>query len=120
VLPLIPNPPGGIPASYPPCGSLRGEPCRAVVSNGAPTNVRAAPNGTDAVVTWTAAVPRAGDAIGGYRVAELPGGRTLDVPGSPTSATTHIDHDDHGRHDRHDGRDTGRDLDDRDDARRCG
>jgi predicted acyl esterase len=89
VLPVIPNPPAGIPAQYPPCGALRGEPCRAVVSNGAPTHVRAAPNGTDATVTWTAAAPRAGDRVGGYHVTEQPGGRTLDVSGTATSAVFH-------------------------------
>ncbi len=40
VLPVIPNPPAGIPAAYPPCGSVRGEPCRAIVSDGAPTAAR--------------------------------------------------------------------------------
>lgn len=89
VLPVIPNPAPGIPASLPPCGSLRGEPCRNIVSNGAPTNVAAAPNGTDATVTWTAPAPRAGDKIASYHVTEEPGGRTLDVAGTARSALFH-------------------------------
>ncbi len=86
VLPVIPNPPPGIPAAYPPCGSVRGEPCRTIVPNGAPTNVEATGNGTDATVTWTPAVARAGDTIAAYHVTELPGGATVDVPGTAHSA----------------------------------
>jgi len=87
VLPVIPNPPAGIPAAYPPCGSLRGEPCRAIVSNGAPTNVTAvAGGGESAHVTWTAPVPRAGDTIAAYHLTEQPDGATLDRPGFATSA----------------------------------
>jgi hypothetical protein len=87
VLPVIPNPPAGIPASYPPCGSLRGEPCRAIVSDGAPTNVSATSSGTGADVTWTAAVPRAGDQIGGYQIIEEPSGQIVNVGGTATSAS---------------------------------
>jgi uncharacterized protein len=87
VLPVIPNPPAGIPAAYPACGSVRGEPCRAIVSSGAPTNVTAVGNGTDAIVTWSAAVPRAGTSVAAYHLSESPGGATLDVGGSAASAT---------------------------------
>jgi len=86
VLPVIPNPPAGIPTAYPPCGSLRGEPCRPIVSDGAPTHVRAVAKGTIATVSWTAAVPRAGDTVAAYHVTDAPGGTTLTV--SP--ATTQV------------------------------
>jgi uncharacterized protein len=88
VLPVIPNPPAGIPAAYPPCGSLRGEPCRAIVSKGAPTRVKAevGGGGQGAHVSWTAPVPRAGDAIAAYHLTEQPDGATLDRPGTATTA----------------------------------
>ncbi|HEV7527085.1 MAG TPA: hypothetical protein VGP92_19160, partial [Acidimicrobiia bacterium] len=86
VLPVIPNPPSGIPAALPACGSVRGEPCRTIVSKGAPVGVEAVGNGTDATVSWTAAVPRAGDTVSAYHLTEQPDGKTLDVPGTATSA----------------------------------
>jgi hypothetical protein len=91
VLPVITDPAPGIPAAYPPCGSLRGEPCRAIASDGAPTDVQAVGSEADATVTWTAAVPRAGDTIAAYHVTEQPDGATVDVAGTATSAAfTHL------------------------------
>jgi hypothetical protein len=86
VLPVITNPPAGIPAAYPPCGSLRGEPCRPIVSDGAPTLTRVNLSGTTATVRWNAAVPRTGDTVAAYHVTDSNGGATMTVPGSATSA----------------------------------
>jgi hypothetical protein len=58
VLPVIPNPPAGIPAALPACGSLRGEPCRAALGNGAASAVSATLHRHDALVEWTAASSR--------------------------------------------------------------
>ncbi len=91
VLPVIPNPPAGIPAAYPPCGSVRGEPCRPIVSNGAPTQVHVYGSGTSAVVWWTAAVPRAGDTIVAYHVTDSGGTTIATVPGTwRITAFTHL------------------------------
>jgi predicted acyl esterase len=86
VLPVIPNPPAGIPAAYPPCGSLRGEPCRPIVSDGAPTNARAYGWENHALIAWNAAVPRAGDTIAAYHVTDEPGGATVTMPGTARGA----------------------------------
>ncbi len=86
VLPVIPNPPAGIPAAYPPCGSLRGEPCRPIVSDGAPTNTHVNLLFTTATVRWNAAVPRVGDTVAAYHLTDSNGGATMTVPGSSTSA----------------------------------
>jgi predicted acyl esterase len=87
VLPVIPNPPAGIPAALPACGSVRGEPCRPIVSDGAPTNVHAVAKGRSAIVSWTAAVARAGDTVAAYQVTDQPGGVTTTVPGTASSTT---------------------------------
>ncbi len=82
VLPVIPNPPAGIPAAYPPCGSVRGEPCRPIVSDGAPTQTHAFGIGSSALVWWTSAIPRAGDAVIAYHVTDVSSGATSTVPGN--------------------------------------
>jgi len=87
VLPVIPDPPAGIPAALPPCGSLRGEPCRAVLGNGAASAVSATARRHDATVHWQAAIPRPGTMLTGYRVVERAGGATHDV-GATTTETT--------------------------------
>ena len=79
VLPVIPNPAPGIPAAYPPCGSLRGEPCRPIVTKAVPTAVTAAGMGNAARVSWAAAVPRVGDSVVGYRVVDLTSGARRNV-----------------------------------------
>jgi uncharacterized protein len=69
VLPVIPNPPTGIPPAYPPCGSLRGEPCRPDVTGGEATNVRASVHRSRSVVVrFRGANVRPGDVLTGYRV----------------------------------------------------
>ncbi len=70
VLPVIDNPAPGIPAAYPPCGSLRGEPCRPTVGSGAATNAHAFGFGRFALVTWTAPVVRPGTTLAGYVVSD--------------------------------------------------
>ena len=87
VLPVIPNPPPGIPAALPACGSLRGEPCRAVASNGAASAVSATSHRHDALVKWTAAIARPGTALTGYHVVDQPGGATHDVDAAATETT---------------------------------
>ena len=87
VLPVIPKPPAGIPAALPACGSLRGEPCRAALGNGAASAVSATLHHHDAAVEWTAASPRPGTTLTGYRVVEQPDGATHDV-GTAATATT--------------------------------
>jgi hypothetical protein len=87
VLPVITNPPAGIPAAYPPCGSVRGEPCRPIVSDGAATHVHASAGDRHATVVWTAAVPRSGDTVAAYHVTDSVGGTTLTVPGSASTTT---------------------------------
>jgi predicted acyl esterase len=87
VLPVIPNPPGGIPAAYPPCGSLRGQPCRAAVGNGAASAVSATPQRHDALLRWTPAIARPGDTVAGYLITERPSGHALLVDSHTTSAT---------------------------------
>jgi predicted acyl esterase len=87
VLPVVPNPPAGIPAALPPCGSVRGEPCRPIASDGAPTNVHADAKHQSTIVTWTPAVPRTGDTVAAYHVTDTPGGATITVPGTAASAT---------------------------------
>ncbi len=87
VLPVIPNPPAGIPAALPPCGSLRGEPCRAVLGNGAASAVSATTSRHDALVKWTAASPRPGTTLTGYQVVEQPGGVTHDVGAAATETS---------------------------------
>ena len=78
-LPVIPNPAPGIPAAYPPCGSLRGEPCRAIVTKAIPTDVSATGQGNSVRVTWSAATPRTGDTLTGYRVVDLTTGASHTV-----------------------------------------
>jgi uncharacterized protein len=87
VLPVIPNPPAGIPAALPACGSLRGEPCRALLGNGAASAVGATLHRHDALVTWTAAIPRPGTTLTGYHVVEQPDGATHDVRTAATATT---------------------------------
>ncbi|HYL52091.1 MAG TPA: CocE/NonD family hydrolase C-terminal non-catalytic domain-containing protein, partial [Acidimicrobiia bacterium] len=87
VLPVIPDPPAGIPTAAPPCGSLRGEPCRAVLGNGAPSAVSATAHRHDVLVQWKAAIARPGTTLTGYRVVERAGGATHDV-GATTTETT--------------------------------
>jgi hypothetical protein len=49
--------------------------------------VHAVAKGGSAIVSWTAAVPRAGDTAAAYHVSDQPGGATITVPGTGTSAT---------------------------------
>ncbi len=86
VLPVIPNPPAGIPAAYPACGSLRGEPCRPIASDGAATNVHAFALGQYALVWWERAVPRPGDSVASYRVTDSAGGPAVTVAGTARAA----------------------------------
>jgi predicted acyl esterase len=86
VLPVIPNPPAGIPTALPPCGSVRGEPCRPIVSDGAPTNVRALAFQNVGIVFWTPAAPRAGDTVAAYHVTDSRSGATVTVAGWGTGA----------------------------------
>jgi predicted acyl esterase len=86
VLPVIPNPPAGIPVAYPPCGSMRGEPCRPIVSDGAPTKVQALATRDVGIVWWTPAVPRAGDRVVAYHVTDTQTAATVTVAGWGTGA----------------------------------
>ncbi len=87
VLPVIPTPPPGIPAAYPQCGSLRGQPCRAAFGNGGASAASAIPQRHDALVRWTPAAPRNGDTVAGYLIVERPSGLAHLVD-SHTSSTT--------------------------------
>jgi hypothetical protein len=88
VLPVIPNPPAGIPAAYPACGSLRGQPCRATSSNGTVSAVSATPQRHDTLLRWTPGTPRAGDTLGWYHIVEQPGGVIHDIAGASATHTT--------------------------------
>ena len=88
VLPVIPNPPAGIPADVP---AVRFRARRAVphdrLRRRRRPNVHATGNGTDATVTWTPAVARAGDTDRRVPPDRAAGRRdTSTVPGSATSA----------------------------------
>ena len=85
VLPVIPN--ASAPTAAPPCGTLRGQPCRPVVSSGAPTRVSSRAADNDVTVTWTKPALRPSSAIASYQVTEQPGGRTLTASASATTAT---------------------------------
>jgi predicted acyl esterase len=84
VLPVIPNAPAP-PAALPECGSVRGQPCRDIASKGAPTNVKAVANGSDAIVSWDAPAPRSGDALESFVVSALPGNVPVQLPPTTTS-----------------------------------
>jgi predicted acyl esterase len=94
VLPVIPGL-TGIPPKLPPCGSVRGEPCRNIVSNGAPTGVAAAPNGSSAVVSWKAPSARSGDALKDFVISSSDGAKTTV---GPKTTLTQIDNLDPGVH----------------------
>jgi predicted acyl esterase len=87
VLPVIPDLPSSIPAGLPACGSLRGQPCRAVVSNGAATNVTASARGRQVTVQWNAAADRPSDKVAGYLIFERPGSAPKLVNSLTTSVT---------------------------------
>jgi predicted acyl esterase len=85
VLPVLPAPDvPTVPVSTP-CPGVRNEPCRTYMPAQVPTGVAATVNsiGT-AHVTWTA--PATGGTPSGYRVTVSPGGQTIDVGGSTTTA----------------------------------
>ncbi len=87
VLPVIPDPPAGIPAALPPCGSLRGEPMPSDrLRRGADERARHRKAGhCDRVVDGRGR--GAGDSVAAYRVTEEPGGETLTVPATAHQAT---------------------------------
>jgi hypothetical protein len=57
---------------------------------GAPTNVRAMPGNTRAVVTWRAPASGGGSAITAYTVTAAPGGRSATTTGSPAGLTANV------------------------------
>lgn len=92
VLPIIPNPPAGIPNALPPCGSTRGQPCRAIVSKEVATNVTATVVDNDVTVAWIAPVPRdepevGVEAIPAQTVVAQPGGESVTVGSDTTTAS---------------------------------
>src|SRR5688500_6245644 len=60
---------------------------RGATAPNAPTNVRATAGDAQATVTWQAPKKNGGSAITAYRVVTSPGGVTVTVGASPTSAT---------------------------------
>ncbi|HVJ97738.1 MAG TPA: CocE/NonD family hydrolase, partial [Acidimicrobiia bacterium] len=94
VLPVIPNPPAGIPAARPPCGSTRGQPCRPTVSKEIATNVSATVADQGVTVAWTAPVPRDEPEVGvtviaAQTIVAQPGGASMTVaPNATTAAFT--------------------------------
>jgi predicted acyl esterase len=85
VLPIIV---GARPSTVvPPCGALRGQPCRTAVGRAAPAVVRAYVHEQTATVTWRPALPRPGDTIVGYHVTDTTSGTTIDVSGTASRAT---------------------------------
>jgi hypothetical protein len=70
VLPVLAYPAPGVPSAYPPCGSLRGEPCRTDVGGGEATGAHATVrrHHGDVDVHFKGAKVRAGDTLAGYRV----------------------------------------------------
>jgi hypothetical protein len=95
VLPVIPNPAPGIPAAYPECGSLRGEPCRPIVGSGAVTNMHADGHGHHATVTWKTPAVRPGTTLLGYVMYD--NGQPLFLQ-PPASTSVFINHLAFGRH----------------------
>jgi predicted acyl esterase len=87
VLPVIAPTPRGVPRAYPPCGSLRGEPCRAWVGGGEATHVNARARHHDVTVTWRPAVARPFTTLTGYRVTSVPGGASATVGPEAKRAT---------------------------------
>lgn len=87
VLPVI----GGAtaPTALPPCGSLRGEPCRPTVGSGEPTHVAAGVTNRRVTVVWTAPVLRPGTTLTGYHVVDVQDGNAIDTP----AGTTHVTFD---------------------------
>jgi LPXTG-motif cell wall-anchored protein len=90
VLPVIPNPPAGIPSALPPCGSTRGQPCRPIVSKEIATNVSATVADQGVTVAWTAPVPRDEPEATGlfvYKVVAQPGGEFVLVEPDVTTVS---------------------------------
>jgi hypothetical protein len=86
---VLPEIPGlAVPATLPPCPSLRGQPCRTAYGLATPTGVGATAIRTDrAKVTWQApGTVRPGDTISGYTLHESPGGAQVAVGAGATTA----------------------------------